>query len=103
MDPRRKPDPQPEDATGGPSSTPTGTQVPALEEQDWAAVESGALTPDSAPENGDLRYDAERDGDLPEEDDDNAYQNSDEALPDDGEERAISRDASREGGRFDEV
>jgi hypothetical protein len=40
---------------------------------------------------------------LPEEDDDNAYQNSDEALPDDAEERAITRDPDREGGRFDEI
>ena len=42
-------------------------------------------------------------GDLPEEDDDNLYQNSDEALPDDGEEKAIANDPSREGTRFDET
>ncbi|BCG83706.1 hypothetical protein [Mesorhizobium sp. 113-3-3] len=45
----------------------------------------------------------ERDGTLPEEDDDNAYQNSDEALPDDEEEGVLSRDPSNEGSRFDEV
>lgn len=42
-------------------------------------------------------------GELPEEDEDNAYQNSDEALPDDEEEDAIARDPDREGGRFDEI
>ncbi len=42
-------------------------------------------------------------GDVEEEDDDNAYQESDEALPDDAEEAAISRNPSREGGRFDET
>lgn len=42
-------------------------------------------------------------GDLAEEDDDNAYQESDEALPNDAEEAAIRRDPSREGGRFDET
>ena len=38
-----------------------------------------------------------------EEEDDNPYQESDEALPDDKEEAAIRRNPSREGGRFDEV
>lgn len=94
MDPRRKPD-RPEDETRN--------EGPALEEQDWEAIESGAITPDSIPENGDLRYDAEPPGEAPEEDDDNPYQDSDEALPDDREENAIARDPSREGSRFDEV
>jgi len=42
------------------------------------------------------------DGEVVEEDDDNAYQNSDEALPDDEEEAAIARHPTREG-RFDET
>lgn len=42
-------------------------------------------------------------GDLPEEDDDNPYQESDDALPEDGEERAIFDDFDREGARFDET
>ncbi|MER8385451.1 hypothetical protein NKG60_00045 [Mesorhizobium sp. M1428] len=54
------------------------------------------------PQNGDIRYDVEKDGELPEEDDDNAYQESDEALPDDADERVISRDLASEGGSFDE-
>lgn len=95
MKPRRKPDPQ--------EDTGIREEGPALEEQDWDAIESGAVRPDSIPENGDLRYDIERSGKAPGEDDDNAYQNSDEALPEDGEEAAITRDASKEGGRFDEV
>ena len=52
--------------------------------------------------SGEISYNVEKDGDLPEEDDDNAYQNSDEALPDDQEESAIKRHPTREG-RFDET
>jgi hypothetical protein len=37
------------------------------------------------------------------DDDDNPYQESDEALPDDAEEAAIRRHPSREGSRFDEI
>lgn len=42
-------------------------------------------------------------GEIEEEDDDNSYQESDEALPNDSEETAIARDPSREGGRFDKT
>lgn len=95
MDPRRKPDADDRDTRR--------EDIPALEEQDWDALAGEAAAPDGAPENGDRRYDAERSGEAPEEDDDNAYQNSDEALPDDREEAAITRNPSKEGGRFDEV
>lgn len=44
----------------------------------------------------------EMDGEVVEEDDDNAFQNSDDALPDDEEEAAIARHPTREG-RFDET
>ncbi len=37
------------------------------------------------------------------ETEDDPYQESDEALPDDAEERVINRNPSREGGAFDEV
>jgi hypothetical protein len=50
-----------------------------------------------------MRRQPEPAGGLPEEDDDNPYQGSDEALPDDTEERVISRNPGKEGGRFDEV
>lgn len=42
-------------------------------------------------------------GELPEENDDNSYQESDEALPDDLEEAVLRKDPSKEGSRFDEV
>lgn len=60
------------------------------------------MLPDSiVTENGpDLR---QTEGALPEEDDDNPAQESDEALPNDEEERVLSRDPSKEGSRFDEV
>jgi hypothetical protein len=70
--------------------------APDLEQQDWDDLEGDTPDPDVALENGDLRYDEERgDGDEAlEEEDDNPYQNSDEALPDDDEEAAIERDLS---------
>lgn len=69
--------------------------APALEEQDWEANESGAIRPDSIPENGDLRYDEEHAAESLEEEDDNVYQNSDEALPDDREEAALTHNRAR--------
>jgi hypothetical protein len=45
----------------------------------------------------------EPDGSLPEVNDDNPFQESDEALPDEAEERALDRDPSKEGSRFGEV
>ncbi len=47
--------------------------------------------------------DEEPTGELPDEDDDNPYQESDEALPDDLEEAVLRKDPSKEGSRFDEV
>jgi hypothetical protein len=80
------------------------TEAPTIEQQDWDALEGTKVLPDSVVvvENG-FPDRQETEGTLPEEDDDNAYQNSDEALPDDEEERALSRDSSKEGSRFDEV
>lgn len=59
--------------------------------------------PAGLPGNDNLRPAVERSGELPGEDDDNPYQNSDEALPDDREEAAIERHPDREGGLFDEI
>jgi hypothetical protein len=78
----------------------TQADGPIIQQQDWDAIKGGKILPDS--DNGNVRYDTEKDGDLPEEDDDNAYQESDDALPDDQEEAAISRHPTREG-RFDET
>ncbi|MEO9337994.1 hypothetical protein ABFT80_11175 [Mesorhizobium sp. SB112] len=95
MDPKKTPDPAvPEDEA---------LDAPTIAEQDWEAIEGGEILPDSVSENGDIRYDVEKSGELPEEDEDNAYQNSDEALPDDQDEKALKRNPSKEGGRFDEV
>jgi hypothetical protein len=40
---------------------------------------------------------------APEENDDNAFQSPDEALPDDKEEAALDSSVSREGSRFDQI
>ena len=79
------------------------SDAPALAESDWEAIGSGELQPTDTPANGDIRFRRQKPGDLPEEDDDNEYQESDEALPDDAEERALARSPGKEGGRFDEV
>jgi hypothetical protein len=83
-------------------SNDTEADGPIIQQQDWDAIKGGKILPDSVSENGEISYGVEKDGDLPEEDDDNAYQNSDEALPDDQEESAIKRHPTREG-RFDET
>lgn len=68
----------------------------------------GPLNAYDALSNGNIPSEVEmaeqaRSGETEEEDDDNAYQESDEALPNDTEEAVINRDPSREGGRFDET
>lgn len=85
------------DAHSDPKSR-DATESPQLEETDWNAIENAAFVPDSAPQNGDMRYDlggGEAQSGLDEEDDDNPYQESDEALPDDEEEAAIRRDPGK--------
>ncbi|WP_434721419.1 hypothetical protein [Mesorhizobium sp. RIZ17] len=79
------------------------TEAPGIEQQDWDALEGNRILPDGVAVNGDPGDDMEPQGVLPEEDDDNPYQESDEALPDDEEERVLSRDPSKEGSRFDEA
>ena len=73
-------------------------EAPTREQQDWDAIKGAKILPDSAEEGG-----IEKDRELPDEDDDDAYQDSDDALPDDAEEAAIKRDPARRGGPFDEV
>lgn len=75
---------------------------PVIEQQDWEAIEGAEILPDSLTDSDGVNYGIEKDGDLPDEDDDNALQDSDDALPDDEEEAAISRHPTREG-RFDET
>ena len=79
------------------------TETPDLAQVDWDDLATPGLKPEEAPANGDLRYQDGPSGELPGEDDDNEYQESDEALPDEAEERAITRHPDREGGRFDEI
>jgi hypothetical protein len=86
---RRQPDDKTKEDTG----------APTIEQQDWDAIQSGEIAPESVPADRDISYPpstVERSGDLPEEDDDNPYQESDEALPDDVEEAALARDPSKE-------
>jgi hypothetical protein len=85
------------------SGTPDPAEGPTIAQQDWDAVRGGKFVTQRTPGNSDPRYAPEPEGELPDEDDDNPYQESDEALPDDTEEAAISRDPSKEGTRFDEV
>ncbi|MHC1548357.1 hypothetical protein [Phyllobacterium sp. K27] len=49
---------------------------------------------------GERQIESEDAGDLSEDDDDNPYQESDAALPDDEEEAEIAIDPEREGHRF---
>lgn len=105
MDPRKvqnHPDKKLPDAPT-PDGIPAVSDVPILEEQDWEAIQSGRIHPGKVSENGDLRYDDEQATKSLEEEDDNPYQNSDEALPDDEEEAALARNPGKEDGRFDEV
>jgi hypothetical protein len=70
------------------------THLPA--DEDWVENETGL------DKSGLQRRQPDRAGKPAVEplDEDNPYQNSDEALPEDAEEASISRDPSREGGRF---
>lgn len=88
MNPRDPKNPNPDDIDPD--------EGPDLEQQDWDAVVTGDLSPDSMPENGDEA------SDLPDEDDDNAFQHSDEVLPDDEEEAELRRHPTHERSRFGE-
>lgn len=77
--------------------------APELEQTDWDDVGGEEARDVGVADDADLAEEVDPSGDLLEEDDDNAYQNSDEALPDDVEEAVINRNPSREGGLFDEA
>ena len=92
-------------SNANPSNAPgRDLKGPALEVQDWTDLD-GATEPVSSPDNGDLRYAPQESpsGDLPGEDDDNPFQESDEALPNAREEAALRRDPSKEKDRFGEI
>jgi len=69
---------------------PTQTEVPQREQLDWEQVKNAEFVSEIVPADGDLRVGDEEAAESPEEDDDNPYQESDEALPDDNEERVIA-------------
>lgn len=76
-----------------------------IEQTDWDALGGEEIDPVTLPETDDLTFQRPADelaGDLPEEDDDNPYQESDEALPDDAEEEAIARKLRDPNRREDE-
>lgn len=84
MTPRPKSDPENAD----------DTDKRDIEQTDWDGVAGEEIDPVAVPGTDDLDFQAPADdlvGDLPEEDDDNPYQESDAALPEDSEEEAISR------------
>lgn len=87
-------------------ASPDRDEAPREARPDWDALQAGIpdpANPDEAKERSRANGGIEKPGDLDEESDDNAFQRSDEALPDDREERAIRRDPDREGSRFDEI
>ena len=77
---------------------------PLTENEDALDQDIVDLEVDDLPEDGELSQQIEQE--LREEEaetDDDPYQESDDALPDDIEEKVLDRNPSREGGKFDEV
>lgn len=77
---------------------------PLIENEDALDQDLVELDIDDLPAEGELSQQAEQE--LREEEsqsEDDAYQESDEALPDDLEEKVLNRNPSLEGGAFDDV
>ncbi len=77
---------------------------PLTENEDALDQDIVDVEVDDLPEDGELSQQIEQE--LREEEaetDDDPYQESDDALPDDVEEKVLDRNPSREGGKFDEV
>lgn len=81
------------------------TDSPLLEQTDLDALAGDAFDGGRSPDEADLPYyvEIDDDADAPEENDDNAYQNSDEALPDDENEHVLARNPSKTRVRFNGV
>lgn len=80
-------------------------ETPRRREQDWDAVKGVEYTLEDA--EGD-NVPADQSGRVSTDEhygegQDNPYMESDEALPEDDEEKVLRRNNAREGGRFDEV
>ncbi len=77
---------------------------PLLESEDALDQAVSDLDVEELPAKGEIPQELEHEIEEEElETEDDPYQESDEALPDDAEERVIDRNPSREGGAFDEV
>ncbi|SCX19380.1 hypothetical protein [Agrobacterium rosae] len=77
---------------------------PLTENEDALDQEILDVEVDDLPEDGELSQQIEQElRDEEAETDDDSYQESDDALPDDVEEKVLDRNPSREGGKFDEV
>lgn len=77
---------------------------PMTESEDAMDQEILDIDADELPSRGEIPQSIENE--LLEEEaetEDDPYQESDEALPDDAEEKVIDRNPSREGGAFDDV
>jgi hypothetical protein len=77
---------------------------PIAESEDAMDQEILDIDADELPSRGEIPQSFENE--LLEEEaetEDDPYQESDEALPDDEEEKVIDRNPSREGGAFDDV
>ena len=77
---------------------------PMTESEDAMDQEILDIDADELPSRGEIPQSIENEllEDEAETEDD-PYQESDEALPDDAEEKVIDRNPSREGGAFDDV
>ncbi|GAK71640.1 hypothetical protein RRU01S_19_00450 [Agrobacterium rubi TR3 = NBRC 13261] len=77
---------------------------PLTENEDALDQDIVDLEVDDLPEDGELSQQIEQElRDEEAETDDDPYQESDDALPDDDEEKVLDRNPSMEGGKFDEV
>ncbi|WP_113262077.1 hypothetical protein [Agrobacterium cavarae] len=77
---------------------------PLQESEDALDQAVSDLDVEELPAKGEIPQELEHEIEEDElETEDDPYQESDEALPDDAEERVIDRNPSREGGAFDEV
>ncbi len=85
-------------------NTTMDPRKPLTENEDALDQDIVDVEVDDLPEDGELSQQIEQE--LREEEaetDDDPYQESDDALPDDVEEKVLDRNPSREGGKFDEV
>ena len=86
------------DAAAGRDRCGAADVLPLLVGVDWDAMAGDEIETPADEILADELSEEPKADDAPEEDDDNPFQESDEALPDDAEERAIRRRNIREAG-----